>query len=76
MVVGSLFFNANLIDKFYEYDDSETEIYAHDTTPYNWAPDNDAVISKLHLISFLLGPKITIWKPILKNAISCLFQKN
>ena len=47
-VRGPVFFNINLIDVFYLYENSDIESCADDTTPNTCAPDTDTVISKLH----------------------------
>ena len=57
----------------YECEDFLIENYADVTTPYTSAIDTGTVIAKLQSTSdmlFLLGSKITIWKPTLKNVIS------
>ena len=46
-ILGPLFFNIDLIDMFYESNDSDIKNYADDTTPYTCSLDTDTVISKL-----------------------------
>ena len=47
-ILGLLIFNIDLIDLFFECDDSETASYADDTTPYSCADDMPSVITQLH----------------------------
>ena len=42
-LVGPLLFNINLIDMFFECEDSDFENYIDDTTPYNCASDINTV---------------------------------
>ena len=44
-MLGSLFFNINLMDIFYECEDSNIENYAYDTKPFTCALATDTVIS-------------------------------
>ena len=46
-ILGPLLFNINSIDMFYEYEDSDIENYADDTTPCACASDINTVISEL-----------------------------
>ena len=50
-VLGSLLFNIDLIDLFYECEESNIASYADDTTPYSCARDTQTVISELKSIS-------------------------
>ena len=45
--LGSLLFNINSIDLFYECEESNIASYADDTTPYSCARDTNTVISEL-----------------------------
>ena len=47
--LGRLLFNINLIDMFYEYEDSEIENYSDDTAPYTCASNINTVISELQI---------------------------
>ena len=46
-ILGPLLFNIDLIDLFFECDDSEIASYADDTTPYSCADDIPSVITQL-----------------------------
>ena len=46
-ILGPLLFNTDLIDLFFECDDSEIASYADDTTPYSCADDTPTVITQL-----------------------------
>ena len=69
-ILGPLLFNIDLIDVFFECDDSEITSYADDTTPYSCADDIPSAITQLQptarkLFSwftnkFFLGLPITI----------------
>ena len=48
-ILGSLIFNINSIDMFYECEDSNIENYADDATPCSCASDINSVISKLQI---------------------------
>ena len=48
-ILGPLHFNTNLVDMYYEYEDSDTENYADDTTPHACAPDINTVIFELRI---------------------------
>ena len=50
-VLGPLLFNVDLIDLFYECEESDIASYADDTTPYSRARDTQTVISELKSIS-------------------------
>ena len=50
-ILGPLFFNIDLIDLFYECEESNIASYADDTTPYSCARDTQTVISELKSIS-------------------------
>ena len=50
-ILGSLLFNIDLIDLFYEFEESNITSYADDTTPYSCAKDTQTVISELKSIS-------------------------
>ena len=49
--LGSLLFNIDLIDLFYECEESNIASYTHDTTQYSCAKDTQTVISELKSIS-------------------------
>ena len=51
LILGPLLFNINLIDLFYECEESNIASYADDTTPYSCARDTQTVISELKSIS-------------------------
>ena len=44
-ILGPLLFNIDLIDLFYECEESNIASYADDTTPYSCARDTQTVIS-------------------------------
>ena len=46
-ILGPLLFNIDLIDLFFEYDDSEIASYTDDTTPYSCVDDIPSVITQL-----------------------------
>ena len=46
-ILGRLLFNIDLIDLFFECDDSEIASYADDTTPYSCADDIPSIITQL-----------------------------
>ena len=46
-ILGPLLFNIDLIDLFFECDDSEIASYADDATPYSCADDIPSVITQL-----------------------------
>ena len=48
-ILGSLRFNIDLIDLFYECEESNIASYADDTIPYSCARDTQTVISELKL---------------------------
>ena len=48
-ILGPLLFNVNSSDMFNECEDSDTENYADDTTPYACASDINTVISELRI---------------------------
>ena len=50
-ILGPLLFNIDLIDLFYECEESNIASYVDDTTPYSWARDTQTVISELKFIS-------------------------
>ena len=50
-ILGPLLFNINLIDLFYECEESNIASYADDTTPDFCARDTQTVISELKSIS-------------------------
>ena len=54
-ILGPLLFNINSIDIFYEYEDSDIENYADDTTPYAFASDINAIISELQITASKLS---------------------
>ena len=51
LILGPLLFNIDLIDLFYECEESNIASYADDTTPYSCARDTQTVISELKSIS-------------------------
>ena len=62
-ILGPLLFNMDLIDLFFECDDSEIASYADDTTPYSCTDDIPSVITQLQSTAsklFFLGLPITI----------------
>ena len=50
LVLGSILFNIDLIDLFFECGDDNISSYADDTTPYSCAHDISSVISELQRI--------------------------
>ena len=50
-ILGPLLFNIDLIDFFYECEESNIPSYADDTTPYSCAKDTQTLISELKSIS-------------------------
>ena len=46
-VLGLILFNINMIDLFYECEDSNVASYADDTTPYSCATDIPSVAKEL-----------------------------
>ena len=50
-VLGSLLFNIDLVDLFYECEESNIGSYTDDTTPYSCARDTKTIISELKSIS-------------------------
>ena len=50
-ILGPLLFNIDLIDLFFECDDSEIASYADDTTPYSCANDIPSVIKQLQSVA-------------------------
>ena len=69
-IVGPLVFNIDLIDLYYECEESSIASYADDTTPYSCARDIQTVISALKSqTNFFNGSSIIILKPILGNII-------
>ena len=46
-ILGPILFNINMIDLFYECEDSNVASYADDTTPYSCATDIPSVALKL-----------------------------
>ena len=71
-ILGLLLFNIDLIDLFYECEESDIASYADDTTLYSCTRDTQAVISEQTLISLtnlFTGSGIIILKPILENVI-------
>ena len=68
-VFGPLLFNVDLIDLFYECEESNIASYAG-TTPYSCARDTQTIISELKsLTNFFIGSCIIILNPILENVI-------
>ena len=75
-ILGPLLFNIDLIDLFYECEESNIASYADDTTPYSCARDTQTVISELKsLVSFFTGASIIILKSIQENDIYFWVQK-
>ena len=69
-ILGSLLFNIDLIELFYECEESNIASYAYGTTPYSCARDTQTVISKLKsLANFFTDSRIIILKPIQENVI-------
>ena len=54
LVLGPLLFNIDLIDLFYECEDSNIVDYVDDTTPYACGENIRAVISELQSLAFRL----------------------
>ena len=48
-ILGPLHFNTNSVDMYHEYEDSDIEKCADDTTPHACAPDINTVISELRI---------------------------
>ena len=65
-ILGPLIFNIDLIDLFFECDDSEIASYADDTTPYSCAGDISSVITQLQSTA----SKLFSW--FTKNAIDAI----
>ena len=60
-ILGPLLFNIDLIDLFYECEESNIASYADDTTPCSCARDTQTVISELKsLANFFTGSSIII----------------
>ena len=63
-VLGTILFNIDVIDLFYECEDSNVASYADDTTPYSCAIDIPIVALELQAtklqLNFSIGLKITI----------------
>ena len=69
-ILGSLLFNIDLIELFYECEESNIDSYAYDTTPYSCARETQTVISKLKsLANFFTDSRKIILKPIHENVI-------
>ena len=69
-ILGPLLFDIDLIDLFYECEESNIVSYADDTTPYSCARDTQTVISELKsLTNFFTGFSIIILEPILEKFI-------
>ena len=69
-ILGSLLFNIDLIDLFYECEESNIASYADDTTPYSCTKDTQTVISELKsLTNFFTGSSTIILELILENII-------
>ena len=65
-----LFFNIDLIDLFYECEESNIASDANGTTPYSCARDTETVISESKsLTNVFTGSGIIILRPILENVI-------
>ena len=62
-ILGPLLFNIDLIDLFYECEESNIASYADDTTPYSCARDTETAISELKsLTNIFSGSSIIILK--------------
>ena len=59
-ILGPLLFNIDLIDLFYECEESNIASYADDTTPYSCARDTQTVISEFHSLD--TGRKLNVHK--------------
>ena len=69
-ILGPLLFNIDLIDLFYECEESNIASYADDTTPYSCVRDTQTVISELKsLTNFFTGSSTIILELILENII-------
>ena len=69
-ILGPLLFNIDLLDFFYECEESNISSCVDDTTPYSCARDTQTVISELKsLANFFTGFNIIILKPIQENVI-------
>ena len=55
-VLGTILFNIDMIDLFYECEDSNVASYADDTTPYSCATDIPSVAKELQVSSTKLSP--------------------
>ena len=58
-MLGPLLFNIDLIDIFFEFDDSEIPSYANDTSPYSRADAIHSVITQLQSTASKLFPWFT-----------------
>ena len=65
-ILGPLLFNIDLIDLFYECEESNIASYVRDTSPYSCAGDTQTVISE-SLTNFFTDSSAIILKPILEN---------
>ena len=63
-----LIFNTDLIDLFFECEESYVASYADDITPYSWARDTQKVNSE-SLTNFFTGFSIINLEPVLENVI-------
>ena len=53
-ILGPLLFNIDLIDLFYECEESDIASYADDTTPYSCRTDTQSVIAELQITAIKL----------------------
>ena len=77
-VLGPLLFNIDMINLFYECEDSNVASYADDTTLYSCATDITSVALEVQAsaINFSVGLKITTSKLIQENPIFYLVPMN
>ena len=66
--LDSLIFNTDLIDLFFECEESNVASYAYDITPYSCARETQKVNSE-SLTNFFTGFSIINLKPVLENFI-------
>ena len=66
--LDSLIFNTDLIDLFFECEESNVASYAYDITPYSCARETQKVNSE-SLTNFFTGFNIINLKPVLENFI-------
>ena len=66
--LDSLIFNTDLIDLFFECEESNVASYAYDITPYSCARETQKVNSE-SLTNFFTGFSIINLEPVLENVI-------